>query len=369
MAIGAAVDHGHCENWDRFSLSNQRFLALDGMRGLAAISVMVFHRKPWLEPPWLLDHAYLAVDFFFILSGFVLAHAYSERLRLGMTVKNFMLRRLIRLYPLAVVGVLMGMLMAFGFYLQGQGEKFVNLPAAAVFSLLLLPTFWEEAFFDSTYWPFNTPLWSIFFEMIASVFFALFAVRLILSRLVFLVIVLGILLVLSVWHAGSLELGQSPITFWFGFLRVGFAFALGLLLQQLYNRGVGANWRAGWLAPLVLVATFLIPKSASMGGLYDIVVVFILYPLIVLSSAHVEPLFPRLARLSGDLSYPVYVLHMPLLHGVAAILALAGLSGEPDLLGMIFRFCAVILLSWLALKIFDEPVRKALAPLASVRAN
>jgi peptidoglycan/LPS O-acetylase OafA/YrhL len=91
--------------------------------------------------------------------------------------------------------------------------------------------------------------------------------------------------------------------------------------------------------------------------------------MIALSSANTEPLFPRLARLSGDLSYPIYVLHMPLLHGVAAALTLAGLNGEPGLAGMIFRFGAVMLLSWAALKIYDEPVRRALAPLASLRAH
>src|ERR1700761_6004380 len=78
--------------------------ALDGLRGVAAIAVMLHHFRP-LTAPWLFAHGYLAVDLFFLLSGFVIAHAYDARFRKGLGVPAFLVIRLIRLWPMIAFGV------------------------------------------------------------------------------------------------------------------------------------------------------------------------------------------------------------------------------------------------------------------------
>jgi peptidoglycan/LPS O-acetylase OafA/YrhL len=83
------------------------FPAMDGIRGIAAILVALFHfRATFLHyDNNVIGDGYLAVDLFFVLSGFVLAHAYEHRFARGMTTFEFMRARVIRLYPLYFVGL------------------------------------------------------------------------------------------------------------------------------------------------------------------------------------------------------------------------------------------------------------------------
>jgi peptidoglycan/LPS O-acetylase OafA/YrhL len=338
-------------------MQQRRFLMLDGLRGIAAICVMMYHRKIWVGGDGVLDHAYLAVDFFFALSGFVIAQAYGGQIGRTLSFVEFSKRRIIRLFPMACLGVLLGMLMAVGRMLQGEAAHFNSLVPTAVFSLFLLPTFWEDDL-----WPFNGPLWSIFFELFVNLVYAGIALHLVRRNLLLLITISGAGLAAATLYEGTMAIGYFHETFYAGFLRVGFSFFLGVYLHRLHQSGIGLGWRWGAFTPFLLVLCFMIPKTFTFGGLYDLLAVMILFPVMILGAAAVEPKRPGWAEFSGHLSYPLYALHEPALLGVSAVFIIAGYGVEqPSLPMAFFRFAAVAAIAWVALKLFDEPLRRLLS--------
>ena len=153
-----------------------RFEALDMLRGLAAVLIVVFHAY-WTSDaanPW--NKAWLGVDLFFALSGFVLAHAYLGRLRAGMPLTTFMRLRAIRLYPLYIAGTLIGA--AMWWLLQIRAGEVPDL------RLLALTLGWQTAFLPvppthsidgNLFYPLNGPACSLFFELVINLCLALSA--------------------------------------------------------------------------------------------------------------------------------------------------------------------------------------------------
>src|ERR1700744_2642762 len=130
---------------DRTSSGKEHFEVLDGLRGSAAFLIVIFHLFNYsfgFHGPWaLVKHAYLAVDFFFALSGFVVAYAYDDRWT-RMSILQFFRIRLIRLHPLVLVGATLGLL---GYLLDPFGRAMNQTPMpmlclAYLTSLLLLPS-------------------------------------------------------------------------------------------------------------------------------------------------------------------------------------------------------------------------------------
>ena len=117
------------------------YAALDGLRGLAAISVLLFHLGHWQGHPWLAANAGLAVDFFFCLSGYVLSVAYRETLDQGMATRTFAVLRLVRLMPLVILGTLISAayLAARIVMLHDSTISVAELASATAFGLLCLP--------------------------------------------------------------------------------------------------------------------------------------------------------------------------------------------------------------------------------------
>jgi peptidoglycan/LPS O-acetylase OafA/YrhL len=249
-----------------------RFHTLDAMRGFAAAAIVIYH----LGRPN--PYGFLAVDLFFVLSGFVLAHAYGSRLGF----RELMIARLLRLYPMFVAGALVGLAIRGG----------------SPWMLLMIPNPDHRLLY-----PANTALWSVAFEMIASVAFALFCrsgVR------VWLAFWLGSGLTYAAFlavHHGSV--GFSWGTLAPGLLRMTFSFTTGIGLYHLFTRyGRQKVSRAGWLVALAPVAvTFVGPP---------VLAVFLLLPAIVLAGALVEVPDRRLASWFGGLSYPLYAIHQPI---------------------------------------------------------
>src|SRR5688572_27186028 len=92
--------------------TKQHFQILDGLRGIAALAVVIFHFMEWIFPDIsnnFIGHGFLAVDFFFCLSGFVIGYAYDDRIR-KMGTGAFFKARLIRLHPLVILGSVLGLL-------------------------------------------------------------------------------------------------------------------------------------------------------------------------------------------------------------------------------------------------------------------
>lgn len=338
--------------------SANRFVCLDGLRGVAALAVVASH------VPLLFGYDFpnvdLAVDFFFALSGFVLAHAYGDRLKSGLTAKRFMLLRLIRLYPLYILGT------AIGWASFAAGLTPVDLaipsgwtPLAALLSILMTPIFVGAVNF-----PFNGPAWSLFFEMIANGAFAVLHRQLgkplvILAGLG----VFGVLLALAIHRFGSVSLGwQTDWTALSGLARVGYSFIAGLGVYALHRRRPLRLGFRPWGLALLLLALVVMPTGGHHGA-YQLACILILLPLVLYVGAGLSPGRREgvAFTLLGGLSYAVYATHYPL-----ATALQAWLQQGPALAAVWtpwagFAFVAfAALLGYAADRWFDHPVRRVL---------
>lgn len=361
---------------------------LDGLRGVAALAVIWFHFSEGFSREAVFPfaaHGFLAVDFFFVLSGFVIGYAYDDRWGKGLTMKDFAKRRLIRLHPLVVFAVLLG---AVSYLLQGsvtwQGEHVPlwRVGLATLTSLFMIPA-WpgaptEVRGFDEMF-PLNGPMWSLFFEYIGNLLYALLLRRLS-TRFLGAVVVLaagGLVAVglLNPDGAGNLGGGWSlgGCGFLYGLLRMMFAYSMGLWLARIHRpRHIRYAFA---ISALALIALLAVPRFASgyepVPVLpYQLVVVIVLFPLLVWVGANGTPGTggsSRLCRFLGDISYPLYIIQYPFMYLLYAYLwrkpdTYVPLSEEwPLVLGL---FVGLIVLAYVVFKCYDEPVRRWLTRLA-----
>ena len=333
----------------------RHYLFLDGLRGLAAGVVLVFHvgQNNFANP---LPYAALAVDFFFLLSGFVIAHAYEARLLGGMPIRRFLLLRMIRLYPMILLGTLAGLAITAARVALVGDVSVAQFGSVTVTSLLVLPSYALPQY--STAFPANMAMWSLFFELIANLAYVLLVRRLSDGWLAALVLLAFAGLAAVGFATGTIQHGQDKALLWVGLLRVVFGFALGILIQRRTRvQGIGS---AG--LPYATGAAFcllmLVPGRSSAIG--DLVAVGICFPAILLVAREVRltGTRARLAAMLGALSYPLYAIHPPILRACSQLRdRLPGLQAHLPALA-----AGEILLSlgagWLALRFFDEPVRR-----------
>ena len=168
-------------------VKQSRYNFLDGVRGLAAVFILTRHTGYYWH--FSLYRSYLAVDLFFVLSGFVIAHAYDTRIREGIiSVRQFMLIRLVRLYPVFLISVLLCTVTLIGSaYIKNMldVDHIVEIAAAIVMTLFFLP--FPMAGNDNLF-PLNGAYWSLFFELFANMLYAMF--RRLLTDTVLIVIVI-----------------------------------------------------------------------------------------------------------------------------------------------------------------------------------
>jgi peptidoglycan/LPS O-acetylase OafA/YrhL len=274
------------------------FSTLDGLRGVAALAVLEFH---WAVPSGLIkrDATVLAVDLFFVLSGFVLAHAYGAKIAGGMGALAFMRARLARLFPMAALAVAVAAAAALIGGDAAPGHAAASLALTAAF----IPT---PPALSSTPWlfPYNLPAWSLFFELVANLLFVLMGRHLTTWRVGALVIASAVWLALQ----STLNGGPEWSTFASGFPRVFFGFFLGVLIYRLQGR-----LPAPKLPPWSLVAALAVLLYGIDGRSYQAACVFLLLPLLVHLAANTEPAgrLRQAFALLGGASYPLYVLHAP----------------------------------------------------------
>jgi peptidoglycan/LPS O-acetylase OafA/YrhL len=322
-------------------MNGQRFLVLDGMRGIAAFAVLWWHAGFGFAAPYYPRHGYLAVDFFFALSGFVLAHAYAARIGAGLGFWAFLRLRLIRLYPMIFAGGVLG-IMAFNPGWQGGWIKLFWLDAA---DFLLLPL---GLAFHETSFPVNIPVWSLFFELFANAVFWAAARRPArdAARLMLLIAGAAALLGVIACFAGGLrDVGvSSTIAFLAGFPRVAVSFAAGVLVfrLRLHER---LPRLPDFFAGLALMALLAMPDC---GWWYDMACVLLGFPLLLCLGAQARATtgLQRLWYWCGAMSYLVYVVHEPLLR---AVFRLHGSC----LGGMVLSIAGAFVL----LRCYDEPLR------------
>lgn len=357
-----------------FADTKPHYHLLDGLRGVAALVVICFHIGEDFATNNLthyFSHGYLAVDFFFMLSGFVIGYAYDDR-RNSMSVGSFIKRRVIRLHPMVIVGALFGALMFYGQgseYLNVQSVSLALLAFATLLNMLLVPA-WSgvEVRGFGEIFPLNGPAWSLFFEYIANLLYVLFIRKLSTHRLALLVFAMaGALLGYALTNeSGTLGAGWTFANggFWGGMLRVMFAFPAGLLLSRISHKCQvrGAFW---WCA-MAIAAVAMAPRIGGEGqlwanGLYEALCVLVVFPLMVwlgASGQTTDALSTRVCNFLGNISYPLYLTHFPLLYTCFAYAKRNNMpfcETLPQILALIF---ACIALAWLCLKYYDVPVRR-----------
>jgi len=342
------------------------FATMDAVRGVAALCVMLCH-YPLDSSAFLFPGSSIAVDIFFCLSGFVLCHSYEDRLERGLGAPVFFELRLIRLYPLYILGAALGML-AYG--LSALSIDYGNSAAltigafvCAVFMLPMLQNFTADvgAFrTNHVLYPMDGPAWSLFFELFVNVLFALYRPR---GRSLVLLLTGSFALFAYSTALFDGSPGWSIGNFVGGFPRVIYSFYLGFALYHLWKKGLLRSYRlAPFLAPLMVLALCALPsdKWLLIGS------VLLFTPMVVaLSVAQPasEP-FRRFYALLGEASYPVYVLHLPAYNLMALGLTRLHICapGAPPPFAARVTLVVVVCVASIGLaRLYDQPGRRWLA--------
>lgn len=339
----------------------QKFPVLDGMRGVAALAVTLHHiRQAGLAPKGMFISGYLAVDLFFVLSGFVIAHAYDTRIGRSITPAHFIIMRFIRFWPLIFLGVCFGALQIILF--DGPLSKEIGdtaLPIAFSLNSLILPYLYGEG---NRMFPTNPPEWSLFYELIINSLYAVLFRWISPRVLLVLVAISGLGLAITIAHYHAAGFGWAKGELSLGMIRVTFSFFAGVLIRR--HLQVLSNIVPKWPMYSVLALTFLVLLFPfRLSGLYDILVVIVVSPLLVVAgsqSIEGEGNGIRVAKWLGDISYPLYAIHAPVIFA-ASTLAPASSIGK-WLLGLaVFLFA--VSLSPMMQRFFDIPTRAALSRL------
>ena len=334
------------------------FRTLDGIRGVAAIAV-AFRHIPDNAVADLTPQSYLAVDLFFVLSGFVLAHAYSARLRAGMGFVDFAVVRLIRLYPMYLIASLITLALVFVPAWPGHYHPPPRSLRTIVLALLFVPTF-DPGDPHIGLFPLIGPAWSLFFEFAVNLVFAAIATRLDTKRLTLVLAAGAAFLIYTVARFGTLDVGYSQSNAWGGFGRVGFAFFAGIAAHRLWAAGALPWLRLpAWAAAVAVLAMFQLAPAHPAA--YDTMLVLVAMPALVLASARAEPP-PWLARpfaVIGLASYAVYVLTNPVDQWVETLLPWSQVNRYAGLgtAGAVALVAAILALALVLDRWYDVPVR------------
>src|SRR5579872_636015 len=357
--------------------SKNHYPILDGLRGVASVLVIMFHvletftgGNKFIQ---IINHGYLAVDFFFLLSGFVVAYAFDDCWG-KMTIWDFYKCRLVRLQPMVIMGSLIGAAL---FYFQAS-PVFPNIANTPVWEMLLVMLIgatlipvplsmdirgWQEMH------PLNGPAWSLFFEYIANILYAVLVRR-------FSKVVLSVFVTLAAFMLiqylvtskngdliGGWSLNSEQL--YIGLTRVLFPFFGGVLLCRIGKLIHVKN--AFWWSSLLIIIMLSIPRIGDehhvwMNGVYESLCIIVVFPLIVsigaggkLHSARSE----KICNFLGEISYPLYITHYPLIYLFTAWVVNnrvpLGIKGL--LMGLLVVITSLVI-AYLSLRFYDKPVRE-----------
>jgi len=347
---------------------------LDGLRGVAAIIVVTFHLCEPLSTSNLdkmVNHGYLAVDFFFLLSGFVIGYAYDDRW-VKMTIGTFFKRRIERLQPMVVLGMTLG---AIGFYFT-DSTLWPLIHAIPMWKMLLVMMIgytilpvplsldirgWQEMH------PLNSVGWSLFFEYIANILYAAGIRKFSKTALGILVVIAAIALAqLAITNgdvSGGWTLNAEQVRI--GLTRTLYPFFAGLLLSRIVKPAQIKNAFL-WCSVLVIIILYM-PRIGGaehvwMNGIYESVCIIIVFPVIVYLGAGgvlQTQRENRICKFLGEISYPLYMVHYPLVYFYVAWIS----NHKGVTIAQVWPYALLILtgaivLAYAALKWYDEPVRK-----------
>lgn len=367
-----------------------RYELLDGLRGVAAFAVIWYHFfEAFATTPvdQRMNHGYLAVDFFFVLSGFVIGYAYDGRWRNnGMSAGQFMLRRVIRLHPLVIFSLVLG---AIAYMIQGSVRwDGTPMPISMLLLAMLLGLFLipvpagtnADVRGNGEMFPLNGPSWSLFFEYIGSILYAVWLHKLSRKALTAVTVLsgIGLAMILLCNSSGFYHLGvgwsMAEWGFLGGFLRLSFSFSIGLLMSRNFKkfRIRGAFWICSALILAILSCPYVSTNDnpSILNAVYDCICTLIAFPAIVYIGAcgtTTDKISTKLCDFSGKLSCPIYIIHYPVMYLFYAWIWNNGLNFDsvwPVCTGI---FLGLILFAWAVMKWYDEPVRNWLTHLFSRR--
>ena len=342
--------------------TKQHYEILDGLRGIAALSVVVFHFMEWAYADYsknFIAHGFLAVDFFFCLSGFVIGYAYDDRIA-KMGVPEFFISRFIRLHPLVISGSVLGLLAFLFDPFGGHPELYsaAKILLAFISSIMLIPM---PAIADRSFnlFSFNAPAWSLFWEYIANIVYAFVLCRIRRGWLLLFTTLSAMGICFVAYRSGNLLGGWSGPTFWDGGVRVSYSFLAGLLIYR-------SNWiiknRLGFIGVAVLLFLAFIMPYSTWNWLTEPLVVLFYFPLVIAlgAGAILKTGLKKFCLFLGKISYPLYMTHYAVLWMFGNYYA----SHQPGTTQLTLIIIATLVLlvgaSWLVMILYDIPVRKYL---------
>ena len=374
-----------------FADTKPHYELLDGLRGAAALMVVWYHvfegfafaQGTGIET---FNHGHLGVDFFFMLSGFVISYAYDDRWQCNegkrLTLGNFFKRRLIRLHPMIIIGALIGVdtfIMQGHVKWDGSETPLLWIMVALFMGMLLIPAY-PGAGYDvrgnGEMYSLNGPSWSLFFEYLGNVMYALFIRRLSTKALACLTALTGLAWawfgITNVSGYDMLGVGWTldGVNFLGGLLRMTFPFTLGMLLARNF-RPVKVPG-IFWISIAILFGLFSVPYISSEGrawaegwslnSLYELMCIVLVFPFIVwlgASGSMSGNISSRVCKFLGDLSYPLYIVHYPVMYLFYAWLIENKLYSLGETWQVVLLVFSVnITLAFACLKLWDEPVRR-----------
>lgn len=336
---------------------------LDGMRGVAAVAVVIMHAVA-LFGPVRAPNAGLAVDMFFVMSGFIIAHAYEAKMLVSLSAARFVALRLIRLYPLYLLGLALGLMEALAEFNFGQTQAWTaaQILVSTAAGLLMLPA--PPGILDGAAPAFrlNPPAWSLFFEMAVNILYGLLVTRLT-NRVLGVVVAASALAMLgTALYVGDLNVGSYWNSLWGGVPRVMFSFSAGVLIFRL--REQLCVLKAPPLLILLAAAVVFAVDAGTWSGPYALACTLLVLPGLVILGAAVEP-GPRLRpafKFLGVTSYAIYSLHFPVVmaaQGVARKLTGDDVAAFTPWIGV--ALVVLLLIGCLIVdNIYDAPVRRRL---------
>ena len=373
-----------------FSDSKPHYVLLDGLRGVAAMLVVWYHvfegfqfagNKPVID---FINHGYLAVDFFFMLSGFVIGYAYDDRWGKSLSMGGFFRRRLIRLHPMVMLGALIG---AVSFLLTGM-ERWDGTHSTLLLTFIALVCSWlmipalpgmqRDVRGNGEMFPLNGPCWSLFFEYIGNILYALIIRRLSTRALAWLTALLCCALT---WFAVTNQSGYGSIGVGWtidttnllgGTLRMLCPLTIGMLMSRVFKPIKNVRG-AFWICAVLLLALFHVPfidggSPMSLNGIFEAVCIICIFPFIVwlgASGTTTDNTSRRICRFLGDISFPLYIVHYPLMYAFYMWLIKTELYTFSQTWPIaISTMACSICIAWLSLRFYDEPVRKWLKKFA-----
>lgn len=338
------------------------------MRGLAALCVAIYHFAEGA-----VFGGYLAVDFFFVLSGFVLMNTYGDRLAAGMSGGHFIKLRIVRIMPVYWLGQAL-CAMVYGVKLATHRPvdlDFSGYTVAAGLGAMMLPDPFAPRLF-----PLNPPAWSLFGEMVLNVAMAFWLARFSGRQMLAVLVVSGILLIGLAWHMQGLaglphtagwvdaesELNRGPHWqgWYIGLLRTCFSFSAGMMIARLPQRAERPRSLAALVFWALLVVVLCVQLPAMTRLYFDILVIFALSPLLVVLCSRIEPpaAIASMACFLGEISFPLYALQWGLIGSVRSITQKLHLAPAAS---VFFYLFVTIFVAWVCTKWVDKPLRRIMA--------